>query len=245
MGLLCQAGTNLKENGNPHINQNLPISATTHSPISITSSSDFTVPNGVSAGNGTQFNPYLIKNLQITNANNIGIQISGVSNYIIIENCIVANITSLNSENGVGIGVYNSLHVEILNCTCDSNLFGIMVSDSSVIIAGNVITNNYDDGITVVGTSYVQIINNVVMEDDFNFCEENSPGQIILSGNNLTSTFNLQWASGNIFYANDIISGIYIGQDQSNLNTFYKGGVGNYWSDYSSHYPNATNTNGY
>jgi hypothetical protein len=62
---------------------------TTHNPIYIDCDANFTVANGVSSGNGTASNPYIIENWDINASSANGIDISNTNAYFIIRNCVI------------------------------------------------------------------------------------------------------------------------------------------------------------
>jgi len=56
-----------------------------HNPIHIDGDMEFTFENGVVSGDGTETNPYIIKNWSIDPVKNIGILIENTNSYFIIK----------------------------------------------------------------------------------------------------------------------------------------------------------------
>ncbi|MCD6383716.1 MAG: right-handed parallel beta-helix repeat-containing protein, partial [Thermoplasmata archaeon] len=81
-----------------------------HAPIRIDGDSDFTSGNGVTGGNGTEGNPYVIANYTIDGrGGSYGIYIGNTSKYFVIRGCRVFNVTGSGGEytGGGGIVLYN------------------------------------------------------------------------------------------------------------------------------------------
>jgi hypothetical protein len=70
-----------------------PLIQNNHSPIKIISNSNFTIANGIVAGNGTVLNPYILENWSIDASITDGISIIGTTSYFIIRNCHIFNDT--------------------------------------------------------------------------------------------------------------------------------------------------------
>jgi hypothetical protein len=78
-----------------------------HPPIYIHNNSGFTPENGVSAGNGTPENPYIIENLYIEG--DPGISIEHTTAYFVIRHCLIVStlqftISMWNTSNGTVCG---------------------------------------------------------------------------------------------------------------------------------------------
>lgn len=138
-------------------------SLTPHAPILINSSSDFTPANGVSGGNGSEENPWIIENLSITRSMYVNtdggvgrfcIFIQYTSDYFIIRNSRISNNSAI-------CGIY---------------LFNV----SNGIIESNVIENNVNSGIIFQHSNNIKIINNTIQnhrESGISFIS--SPGTVI------------------------------------------------------------------
>lgn len=156
-----------------------------HTPIIIQNEDNFT-DYGFS-GNGSEFNPFVIENLNISSfspSKSSGILIEGTSSFFVIRNCLIYNRfnggTCVNILSGIG---------KIVNNTCFNASTGISVSPSFCVIENNtifdikfksihlvtahnaIIHNNtllkenyvYDSHITIAGSHYCQITNNTLI----------------------------------------------------------------------------------
>lgn len=127
------------------------ISYATHTPISINGNAGFLGPNattGISWGNGTVGNPYIIEGWDIDASTNHGIAIFNADVHFLIRDCYLhgggasyhgaalsgcKNGTLLNvscSNNLIGILLGNSRNTILENCTCSNNWIGIYLASS-------------------------------------------------------------------------------------------------------------------
>ena len=106
---------------------------TARDPIYIYGNSDFTAANGVSAGDGSVSNPYIIENWDISATFGHGIYIEGTTVYFVIRNCYI------HDGGGDYHGIYfNSvIYGTIYNVTSCNNNYGLYLRSSS----NNNITN--------------------------------------------------------------------------------------------------------
>ncbi len=110
-----------------------------HSPIRIIGNDQFTEENGVTGGDGTEYDPYIVKDWVIVSDETAsqGIFINNTDAYFIIKNCTVSGfqkgITFSEVTNGIievtkvsgcniGIDVKYSTTDRIINCTCSDYL---------------------------------------------------------------------------------------------------------------------------
>ena len=109
---------------------------TPHNPIYINGNAGFTAPDPVNGGgSGTENDPYIIENWDISAENANGIEIRNTTAHFIIRNCLVENGGSLYHD---GIKLDNVVNGRVENCTSDNNYIGIRLSSSS----NNTLTNN-------------------------------------------------------------------------------------------------------
>lgn len=102
-----------------------------HPPIIIEGNDDFTLENGVVAGNGTKENPYIIEGWEINASGEWhGIIIKNTTAYAIIKECYIHNA-------GCAILIKNASNIVIQNLITEFNNFGI-----SIIISKNVYVEN-------------------------------------------------------------------------------------------------------
>ena len=133
---------------------------------------------GICTGNGTYSNPYIIKNVTISNFYGTAISIINSNEYFRIENCTICNssgaqtyaITLKNTQNGI---IYNNSLSNIQN--------GIYLYNShNATIYSNIINGT---GIRLDQSNYNNISDNIIDRNGISLitCEYNS-----LTGNSLT-----------------------------------------------------------
>ncbi|MHA1218573.1 MAG: NosD domain-containing protein [Candidatus Heimdallarchaeaceae archaeon] len=108
---------------------------TTHDPILIDSSDDFTTYGFT--GTGGSSTPYLIANYSITNGADYSIKITNVNDYFIIENCYTEY--SLHGIDVLNVGTGRAI---VRNNTCIDHTFGIYIESSS---QSQVLNNSISD----------------------------------------------------------------------------------------------------
>ena len=179
-------------------------------------------------------------------AGSTGLLVSGVNN-VTIKN------TNLNNFLIVAISLDGSSNNNIIANTITVNdMDGILLADSSNNnISGNTITENGGAGIRVAGASSTNnsiTANNIANNDDGIILIDCSNNSII--ANNITANDNdgirLDGTSNNTIYHNNIIdNGIQVNIVADGSSVWDDSvGMGNYWSDYESRYPNATEVDG-
>lgn len=122
-----------------------------------------------------------------------------------------------------------------------SRSFGITLNQS----AGNVIFSNNisSSGIDLESGSNNLIAGNIMYSDFYGVYMNGGTGSIIAANNFTACSFGISspgGASGNLFYMNDFNNthtNEFSGEEK---NSWDNGTVGNYWSDYLTRYPNAT-----
>jgi len=149
-----------------------------HTRISITDNSQFTSANGVTGGDGSADNAYIIENWIISAKNANGIYIQNTTAYFIVRNCLVENGKSsgyygiyldnvINGRienntyrnNSNGIYLYKSNYNTLTNNTCSNNYYGICLSSSSYDnLTGNTCGNN-SNGIYLYYSFYDNLTN--------------------------------------------------------------------------------------
>ena len=183
---------------------------------------DIAKNKGLCTGNGTYYDPYIIKDLVI-DAGGIGscITIQNSDVYFRIENCTLYN--SQWAHSNAGIRLYNVDNGTLTNNNCSSNFYGIYLSssDNNTIsgnnaknnkyfgidlryssnnnnITGNTISNNGDDGIHLY-----QVADNTVKGNEIN---SNSHGIYTYNCDNITvigNTIKNNDGDGIHFYRTD------------------------------------------
>jgi len=134
-----------------------PEGLTPRAPIYIEGNDSFTPANGVVGGSGTEDDPYIIENWDISAENDKGIFIRSTTAHFIVRNCYVHdgwagdhygiyfidvrngkidNVTSDNNNSGIRLW-YSSNNI-LDNNTYLNNYWGILLDSSS----GNILSNN-------------------------------------------------------------------------------------------------------
>ncbi|MFX1300161.1 MAG: NosD domain-containing protein [Promethearchaeota archaeon] len=177
----------------------IPTPLQPHSPIIIISDADF-VHQGW-PGNGTQENPYVIRNLYIIGAPDC-IQIRNTRVHFIVANCwlmwgqpgiIIDNVTNAIIFNTTcdaldyGIRLIFSESVELFNNTCINSDKGISVRDSNSIKIINNTCHNTDFGLLIFDSSSTEIINNTINNSQYFGCEIYPVNDNILANNSLVN----------------------------------------------------------
>ena len=150
-----------------------------------------------------------------------GIRFYGGSSNEISENNITGNLAS-----GIAIAGYSNT---ILRNKLENNLRGIGLGSTYSVLSGNTIESNSESGIYLAGSE------NTISANTFS---NNKWGIYI--------TPQLAASHANNLYHNNFLNNDYSAFDNSssiveNWDNGYPSG-GNYWSDYTSKYPNATET---
>ncbi len=177
-------------------------------------------------GAGTPESPYVIENLEIDcGGTSTGIWIMNTDLSLVISNCTIWN--SGTGTVDYGIRIEYSHHVTIENSHIRDNKKGILLyftGDTKLL--DNNVSNNNGNGIRIESSNNTLIARNHVDNNLGNglWIEGNAQNNSIVQnhfGNNV---------AGNVIYAGT-----------SEKNWFNVDGYGNYWSDYMTRYPSATN----
>ena len=121
------------------------------------------------------------------------------------------------------------------------------LSQHNVLIGNNV--DSYAEGIYVNSSAYDQILGNTLSGNSKVGIEIASSSNVIVSGNNITANgcgVYLNSSSGNSFYHNNFVNNTQQ-VSQSNSSDIWDNGYlsgGNYWGDYQTRYPSATEIDG-
>ncbi|MFX0199022.1 MAG: NosD domain-containing protein [Candidatus Hodarchaeota archaeon] len=173
-----------------------------HNPIIVGSDADFAIQGW--PGNGTQENPYSIRDLNITGDDDC-IQIGNTSVHFVVENCwlglgdwgrsgitidnvthgLIANTTSVNRVFGIRMTFSES--IEFFNNTCINTSYGISVSDSNAIKIFNNTCSNSNFGLLIFDSSSTEIINNTIRNCEYFGCEIYPVNNNILVNNSLVN----------------------------------------------------------
>jgi parallel beta-helix repeat protein len=167
-----------------------------------------------------------------------GIRLWGVSN-VTVENMMITNFST-----GIYV-VYSSNNTLYGNNVAAKYAFGIVLGFSSGnTLSENNVTANIYDGIDLDSSSSNTLYGNTVTANGKHGIYLVSSSNNILSGNNVANNYwgiELSSSSNNSIYDNDFINNTQSQVISSNsTNAWDNGSSGNYWSDYLTRYPNAT-----
>ncbi len=170
-----------------------------HSPIIIGSDADF-ADQGWS-GNGTQEDPYVIRDLSISGGEDC-IRIWNTRVHFIVTNCwlkygqsgflidnvtnaLIANTTCTHHDCGVQLRFSES--IELVNITCIDSYKGISVRDSNSIRIINNTCFNTDFGLWIFDSFSTEIINNTIENSRYFGCEIYPVNDNLLANNSLVN----------------------------------------------------------
>ncbi|MBN1784617.1 MAG: right-handed parallel beta-helix repeat-containing protein, partial [Candidatus Bathyarchaeota archaeon] len=213
---------------------------------------DKTIP--LDAGHVTLVNctGITVKNLNLTN-NREGIQLAFTENSTITQNTITnnfegiffygssgnnisANYIANNEANGISIrgGKNNLLDNTIINNGANGVL--LYFSNYNIIRGNNIIKNNC--GLDIYGSKYNSISGNSVTNNSMAGLWFFGSHSNYLLGNNITDNgksmiFEMQCLGNVIYYNNFVNNELQFQADESSVNKWDNGTVGNYWTDYT------------
>lgn len=135
-----------------------PKGYTTHPPIFITGNTNFTSANGVTGGNGTAGNPYIIEGWSIdSGGTNYAISIYDTYKYFVVRNCYIYN-----GSHGITFYfVRNGMLVNNTGIKCDQ-FISLSQSDDNAII-----NNSYSGNLTYSGILLHFSSNNLIVGNTF------------------------------------------------------------------------------
>ncbi|MHA1717572.1 MAG: right-handed parallel beta-helix repeat-containing protein, partial [Promethearchaeota archaeon] len=210
----------------------------------------------------------IISNNQVTGSDAQGIMIQYSTELMVDGNEIFSNHDAgiaLNDSNSVIVKqnqIYNNNNSGMIltwgsyNCTVEGNYIyknsmnGIYIDSGQNRIAYNTIDGNHNDGIHVSYTMYSSFIGNTIKNNSNGIVLNQSQGSTIMQNtleNNQNYGIVVALSTQNLIYINSFISNgakqayLLNFNNQTFINRWDNGYVGNYWSDYSSLYHNADN----
>jgi len=152
-----------------------PLAVTVHSTIKIVGDSNFTLANGVVAGDGSSLDPYIIENWSINASSKVGIWVWNTTKSFVIRNCYVYDgrnkgwdgVLLWNATNGSvtdsyfkndnsGVDVYYSSHISVSNVSITkSRSWGLVLNKAHYNTVANVSTGfGSDDGFYVTDADH-------------------------------------------------------------------------------------------
>ncbi len=176
-----------------------PCNPVPHSPILITSDSDFTPVNGVVSGSGTAADPYLISNWQIRDLTpGFAIKVDNskekITKFFKIQ-CVQSNFEQLLSTGARFIWIIN-IHTSTAISNVQGNsldaygVLGIQIDSSSNVTLDSLSLNRIgDDGVRLNSSDHINIIHSKLKTDGV--------GARIVDSNNITIGSPCNLATGN------------------------------------------------
>ena len=179
-----------------------------HSPIYIDGNSNFISKATIEEwpGNGSNSNPFIIRNYYFSNLSTILINIVNVDLYFRIENCLF-------KEGDIGIYLTNVINADISkNILINNSFYGIRIASSSNInIIKNTVYNpikDYSDGIVLEkGSTSNNIINNTIFNCAYGIVLKESANSNVYDNNifrNIHSGILVQTTENSIISNNNI-----------------------------------------
>jgi len=148
-----------------------------HAPILIDGSGNFTASNGVTAGSGTQNNPYIIQGWSIDASNANGIEIRNIVSfsvpYFVISNVFIHSeaktladivVNAFASPPGCFDCPGNVFNGVIANSTLTGNGDGIRLQDSDNLMVSGVTVHNSQTGVDCVNSDFLQLSANRITD---------------------------------------------------------------------------------
>jgi parallel beta-helix repeat protein len=142
----------------------LSYSYTPHAPIEIANDTDFTAPNGVSSGDGSEGNPFIIEGWNITTSDSDGIFIYNTTAHFVIRNCWINTV----SGEPYGIHLRNINGTATLDTNfCQNNSWGIYLEYSDFnSLTNNTCNSNIMAGIFLEYSAFNSLTNNTCALND-------------------------------------------------------------------------------
>ncbi|MBI5000362.1 MAG: right-handed parallel beta-helix repeat-containing protein [Euryarchaeota archaeon] len=200
-------------------------------PIRINSNAEFTPQNGVSAGDGTQGNPYIIENWDINGTGNGScVYVGNTTSYFMVRNCHLHHAAGISGDYywNSGLVLYSASNGYVSSNNASSNDWeGIYIRTSSYnTVKANAVINNGDGIFIDLAANYNVVANNTFSANSFFgigivFSTGNTVTDNMVSNNN--EGFNLSLSNNNVLVNNTIsfnyLYGIHL--LASNVNSIY------------------------
>jgi|GEM_PF-3321545 len=206
---------------------------TTRDPIRINGDSDFTSSNGVTSGDGTEENPYVIGYWDISGeGHGYGIYIGNTTAHFVIKNCRIQNVnggSDVPYKMNAALYLFNVQFGSVENVITSGGDFGVLVDKSSrVKITGGThegrtaaVKFQSSDHCTLENSELSSYIQHVYDEHSVNNVIRN----ISISGNINTHTMGIKiYKSGGTLLQNITLSNFYKGVEAegcSNVNVLH------------------------
>ncbi|MEW6069036.1 MAG: right-handed parallel beta-helix repeat-containing protein [Candidatus Thermoplasmatota archaeon] len=215
-------------------------------PIYIHGNNNFTSANGVTSGSGTQAEPYIIENWDISASSAHGIEIRNTNVYFIIRNCVIYDGKSTGKY---GIYFYNVTDGKIENVTSYNNCVGVYLSFSSNnTISESQIHNNSWHGIYLYVSSNNTISASQIHNNSWHsICLDHSSNNNISESqiyNNSYGIYLIQSSNTEIHYNNIYNNTDYGVYNYNSAPEYQANATYNWWDSATGPYHPSTNPSG-
>ena len=177
---------------------------TVHAPIYINGDANFTAGNGVTGGDGSPSNPYIISGWDIDSTASDGIVIRYATVHFVVRDVYVHSTTRAHSAvslfnvkagrverlasgtNQYGVMVDSSSNVSVADSNITGGIYGIaLVNSGGVVVSGNNITSGFRWAVSVQASTNVTITGNDMFQNGGGIFLQNST-TVIVEGNNVS-----------------------------------------------------------
>lgn len=179
-------------------------------------------------GNGSADNPYVLEGLSIdAQSRGAGVYIGNTTAHFVIRGCSISNASDAGSIFAPGAAI--SLFNVSSGIVCENSLTGSkhglgLYGCKNIVISGNNLSNNSGAGLFVVSSQECTVADNM-------FGWNNGYGLEMRSSSGCTITENIFNRNNGAGSGHD--PNIVQAYDDTVNNSWYKGGIGNYWSDFN------------
>lgn len=152
-----------------------------HAPILIEGESNWTAANGVTGGNGTSTNPYLIEGWDVDASSATGITITGTVSWFLIQRVYVhSGFHGIEAPLHDGIELDEVQHGQVRQSLVQGNTRGILISLSPDIrVEGNNVSQNAFCGMCADQSYGLRIERNRIVQDSTGLGLGGSPNAVV------------------------------------------------------------------
>lgn len=183
----------------------------THSPILIEDEAALTTADGVTGGDGTLVNPFVIEGWDInaSGATAAGIAISNITSHLVIRNVNVHS--GLPGNLGIALVNLTNCTVEHSHSSYNAAGIGALMCDH-IVIQNNTVENNDLEGILIFDTDYARVAHNIAVNSGIGVALFDAHGSSVVDNAMTNNNFaglavqysNLTTVSENIMDNNSI-----------------------------------------
>lgn len=186
---------------------------TLHTPIYINGDANFTTGNGVTGGDGSPSNLYVISGWDIDSSTTDGITVrTSTAHFVIRDSYVHSSAAAHNAvtlfrvdggrveglvsvANQYGVMIDSSSNVTVAAGNVSAGVYGIgIVQSVNVGLSGNNVSSNFRDAVAVEASSNVSIIDNEIFRNGGGVILQNSTTAVV-------SRNNISWSNGYGVYA--------------------------------------------